>query len=177
MPAQQVASLRYARPLGKLPRGRLAAAAAAQRRRRDVEHGRAEDQRDGARCAGLSRARIAQQHPVPRVQRQRLTQRQPGEHGRLAGRRELSPFSRAKNAQPGRNPGGTDMGQHLPGKPSGPGAGTALNPHVHLAGQRPLASLDQCHAASRPVWRDAPQVECHAGGPGHFPGGLPEGLQ
>ena len=118
VPAQQVRRRRRLGPRCQLPLRGRGGAVAAQPRRRNVEHRRAEHRPAGGAVGG--RAGIAEQHPVADVQRQRVVQAQPG--GTAA--QHPDPGHRARRAdvqrEPGRQPHGAGR---LAGRPAGASAG------------------------------------------------------
>ena len=118
--------------------------------------------RAAVRDAGHTR--VAQQHPVADVQRQRVAQAQPGDG---AGQRP----------DPGHGPGRADVQGHGARQPHGQvGAGDrvvqvlwgAAEAHVDDVGGGPAAALHDSHAAGQAVLAHAAQVERH---PGHAGGG------
>ena len=181
MPAEQVGRRRDVGPAGQFPDGGGARAAAAERRRGRVEHGRAVDREPG-------RAGVAQQHPVARVQRQRVAEAETGvdrRGSRAVGGRAVEAFpvapgrpaGRSQDAESGVGAGGTDVQQEF-GRELGLRVGRGRGyPDVELGRQRPPTRLDEGHAAGREVGPDAPEVERHPGDAGHLVGGLPQGLQ
>jgi hypothetical protein len=166
VPAEQVARRRDVRPGGQFPGGGGAGAAARQRRRCRVEDGGAVDRQPG-------RARVAQQHPVADVQRQRVAEPQPG----VDRRRRPARVGRSQDPQPGLGAGGADVQQELGRELWLRVGGARGDADVELGGERPAARFDQGHAAGRQVRGDAPEVQRHPGDAGDLVGGLAQRLQ
>ncbi len=102
VPPQQVGNRGQLGPGGQLPACRRGRAAPRECGRCHVEHRGTQDRDAGA-------ARVAEQDPVPHVQRERLPQHQPDDG--------VSRSGRAQQPDPGCGPGRADVQRHFLGQP------------------------------------------------------------